>query len=185
MTTVGYGGKAPRTYFGRVLTVMWMFLGITFLSILTSHMTQAFAELAVAYQIDTANDLEGLEVCSYPALWPFLLSSRNYLPVEAATVAECVGKLLSGAAQGVAMETEILRYWLANLATAEQRTSLRLSERLVRVPAVLVVPQDSPFKKELNVRMLKLLYDGRLSFLQSKWFPIPAAISSDTQMPIM
>ena len=39
MTTVGYGDKSPRSYFGRVFSILWILIGITICSLFTAALT--------------------------------------------------------------------------------------------------------------------------------------------------
>ena len=50
MTTVGYGDVVPMTFFGRLLSVVWMFIGLMIASVLTATLT------------DSVSGMSGLEI---------------------------------------------------------------------------------------------------------------------------
>ena len=45
MTTVGYGDIAPKSVFGKLVTMAWMITGVTLTAVLTSTITNVFAGL--------------------------------------------------------------------------------------------------------------------------------------------
>ena len=59
MTTVGYGDKAPITTAGRMIAVMWMFIGIVLLSGITATITTALTVHRLGTRIQGPEDLPG------------------------------------------------------------------------------------------------------------------------------
>ena len=62
MTTVGYGDKTPKSPFGRVIAVIWMFTAIIIISSLTASITTALTVKEMSSKIETVNDLKSTVV---------------------------------------------------------------------------------------------------------------------------
>lgn len=59
MTTVGYGDKSPRSFFGRLFGVFWILIGLVVITMFTATVTSA---LTHSSSPDFINALEGLKV---------------------------------------------------------------------------------------------------------------------------
>ena len=61
-TTIGFGDKTPRTYLGRIVTVIWMVIGMYFTgmfaaAITSGFITQSLAEMDKFKVLDSPSDL--------------------------------------------------------------------------------------------------------------------------------
>ncbi len=57
MTTVGYGDKSPKTVPGRVLALVWMFVGLVMISLFTAAAASALTEARLTTRIQNSADL--------------------------------------------------------------------------------------------------------------------------------
>lgn len=62
MTTVGYGDKAPRTFGGRFIGLIWMFMAIIMISTLTAGIASSLTVQNMQDEISSIQDLENFEV---------------------------------------------------------------------------------------------------------------------------
>ncbi|WP_029033384.1 transporter substrate-binding domain-containing protein [Salinimicrobium terrae] len=62
MTTVGYGDKSPRTFGGRVIGFVWMFMAIIMISTLTAGIASSLTMQNIQDDIGSVQDLERFEV---------------------------------------------------------------------------------------------------------------------------
>lgn len=62
MSTVGYGDKVPRSKAGKILAIIWIFIGIAFFSLFTAHTTSRLAQNQVQSRINTLDDLYAVRV---------------------------------------------------------------------------------------------------------------------------
>lgn len=57
MTTVGYGDKSPRTFWGRILGIVWMFTSIIIIAGVTGAIASAFTVQSLRSGVDDLDDL--------------------------------------------------------------------------------------------------------------------------------
>ncbi len=57
MTTVGYGDKSPKSFFGRLLALIWMFASIIVISGFTASIASSLTVDRITYSVNNANDL--------------------------------------------------------------------------------------------------------------------------------
>lgn len=57
MTTVGYGDKAPITFGGRILGLVWMFASVILISTITASLTTSLTLDALSDKVSTEDDL--------------------------------------------------------------------------------------------------------------------------------
>jgi polar amino acid transport system substrate-binding protein len=62
MTTVGYGDKSPRTFGGRLIGLIWMFLAIIMISSLTAGIASSLTVQNMQDEINSIEDLERFDV---------------------------------------------------------------------------------------------------------------------------
>ena len=57
MTTVGYGDKAPVTWAGRLLSLIWMFGSIFFIAFFAAVLASSFTVVRLQQSVDGPEDL--------------------------------------------------------------------------------------------------------------------------------
>ena len=62
MTTVGYGDKSPRTFGGRFIGLIWMFMAIIMISTLTAGIASSLTVHNIQDDISSVQDLDRFEV---------------------------------------------------------------------------------------------------------------------------
>jgi polar amino acid transport system substrate-binding protein len=61
MATVGYGDKTPKTIFGRIVAIVWMFSAVVIISSFTATITTALTVNRLEANIESADDLRHLK----------------------------------------------------------------------------------------------------------------------------
>lgn len=88
MTTVGYGDKSPRTFGGRFIGLIWMFLAIIMISSLTAGIASSLTVQNIHDEINSIKDLDRFEVASvesssaHELLQQYDIDSKNVLNAE-------------------------------------------------------------------------------------------------------
>ena len=155
MTTVGYGDKAPATFLGRILGMVWMFAGIIMISSFTAAMTSALTLTQLESKVSGPGDLPQVSVGSVPGstsagyLTDSGISFREYETPEDALRAVASGKL-----DAAVYDAPILRY----LTTKEFSGSVQVLENTFsRQDYAFALPPKSPHRETLNLAMLEII----------------------------
>ncbi len=113
MTTVGYGDKAPVSFAGRSLAVIWMFVGIITISSFTAAITSSLTQQALEGHIRDFDDLHRLRVVTVAdSTAAQLLDSRGLNYQAEPDVEVALNRLVAGEADALVYDTPVLRHLL-------------------------------------------------------------------------
>jgi polar amino acid transport system substrate-binding protein len=155
MTTVGYGDKSPRTFGGRLIAAVWMFVSL----LLVATFTGTVASLLTADRLGPAvlkpEDLYRVQVATVAGTGSAtLLRAQQITAYRAATVGEALHMLVSGQVVAGALDRALLKYQL---------------QRQPELPITLLpgsffpefygfaMPLDSPYTKAANAAILSVV----------------------------
>ncbi len=111
MTTVGYGDKAPATLAGRIVGLLWMFVGIIIISGFTAAMTTALTVSQLASGIDGPEDLPSVRVGTVESSTSAsYLSSRRVFFQSFPSTEDALKALEEDRLDAVVYDAPILRY---------------------------------------------------------------------------
>jgi ABC-type amino acid transport substrate-binding protein len=148
MTTVGYGDKAPVTFWGRVLGLVWMFAGIIMISGFTAAIASSLTLTRLESRVRGPEDLGRVRVVSVPdsTSGEYLRRSRiGFRGVE--TPLDGLRAVAAGTADAVVYDAPILRY----LAQTEFSGVLEVLPRTFeRQDYGIAFPQGSPMREYVN-----------------------------------
>ena len=195
ITTVGYGDKVPKSAGGKMVAVVWLFLGLFLYSILSGHMAATFADIRdKKIYFQTVDDLiaSDLKICSYASQFAqagrlAAIKTSNQVP-RSGTVG-CTDAMIAGEADVVAMDLFSLRYWLSTTPSAQKTYSIG---RSINQYTVAVVYPEGTSAAGVAVRPFKDLIDPAIGeFVQlpladtirNKWAPEAAFASGEETEP--
>ncbi len=141
MTTVGYGDKAPRTFGGRLVSLIWMFASLLLISSFTAAIASALTVSQLETGIDGPEDLPGLRVATVVGS-----TAETYLRKNRVTAIafdrprDALQAIGEGVADAAVYDAPILRY----LVNKELRLPLHVVARVFE-------PQDYAFGRVLPV----------------------------------
>ncbi len=168
MTTVGYGDKAPVTVGGRILGLVWMFVGIVAISTFIAAVTSALTVNQLASPIRGPEDLPAVRVAAVQdSTAQSYLRQRGVGHRAYKSPLEALRALARGSIDAVVYDEPILRYLiltklqgsLSVLANTfeEQKYGIALpagSELREPVNRVLLAETNAPAWRELLIRYL-------------------------------
>ena len=157
MTTVGYGDKAPITAVGRVIAVVWMFVGIILVSVITATITTALTLHRLGSRIQGPENLPGAWVATIPdTAAQAYLKARYIVSKPYPTVVEGLRAVVRHEVDAMVYDAPILRY----VAQTEMDGAVRV------LPATfdhedygLIIAQGSPLREPINDALLSIIRD--------------------------
>ncbi|MBF0285230.1 MAG: transporter substrate-binding domain-containing protein [Magnetococcales bacterium] len=153
MATVGYGDKVPKSFWGRVFGVIWMFASIILISTLTASIASSLTTHQLRGFINGPDDLSktrsGAVARSIGESW--LQEHRKPLK-SYPTLEEALNALERGEVKAVVHDAPILRYVIKEHHASALKT---LPVRFGRQDYGIALPSGSPLRKALNGVILR------------------------------
>jgi ABC-type amino acid transport substrate-binding protein len=153
MTTVGYGDKAPRTAPGRLVALVWMFVGVVLVAGFTAAMASSLTVLHFESRVQGPQDLPGVRVAAVTESTGASYLDRNgvrYTGYRNASVA--LEALVRGEQDAMVYDEPLLRY----LANRELKGQVTVLPRVfARQDYAIALPPDSPRRERINQAVLR------------------------------
>ncbi len=152
MTTIGYGDKAPITFWGRAVALLWMLVAMAVTASLTASLVSAVG-LGSGGSIGVPDELRSMKVGSIDGAdaAEYLREERiKFQPYD--SVPGGLQAVQQGSLEAFVHSTPVLRYWVNednNLSVKVEATDVRPQRY------ALVLPTDSPLREPLNRALLK------------------------------
>jgi ABC-type amino acid transport substrate-binding protein len=164
MTTVGYGDKAPLSFWGRLLALVWMFAAIIIISSFTAAITSSLTVNKLESPIKGPQDLPKVRVgtlsdtTSGSYLEDKNISFRTYK-----TTLDGLQAIVDGQIDAFVYDAPLLRYLVNNdfkgIITV-------LPVVFLRQDYGIALPAGSPLREPINRQLLKIIsepeWQGRL-----------------------
>jgi ABC-type amino acid transport substrate-binding protein len=157
MTTVGYGDKAPVTWAGRLVALIWMFASIILIAGFTGSIASALTVSRLEGTIHGPEDLPGLTVGTVPDstseryLRARGIARRGYPDVQAALEA-----LAAGRVEAVVYDAPLLVYRVAQDDRFAGRLTV-LPQVFERQDYAIALPPGAEDREALNRILLKII----------------------------
>jgi ABC-type amino acid transport substrate-binding protein len=153
MTTVGYGDKAPVTFFGRVLGLIWMFAAIIIIASFTAQISSALTVSSLESEVSGPKDLPKVKVGTVAPSAGARYLDKRHIPYtgykDAAGAVDALGK---GEIDAIVYESPILRYAVNNRPDAGAQV---LEGTFDNHGYALVLRQGSPLREAVNLALLQ------------------------------
>lgn len=155
MTTVGYGDKSPRSAFGRLVALVWMFASIIVISAFTGTIASSITSASLAGEINGPSDLEHARIgtLTYSATADALIgrgvSARGY-----DNVSDGLAAVASGEIDAFVHDAPILNHAIGE---AHAGRLVLLDARFNLSPYAIALPEDSPLTEDVNRAVLQTI----------------------------
>lgn len=167
MTTVGYGDKAPVTFWGRVVALIWMFAAIIIISSFTASITSSLTVTQLESPIQGPADLPYVRVgtiantTSAAYLQKSRISFKRYN-----TPGEGLRAIKEGEIDAFVYDAPILRY----LINQEYKGILEVLPRIfLRQDYGFALPSGSPLRESINRILLHKIQEDSWQDTLSKY----------------
>ncbi len=163
MTTVGYGDKAPATFGGRILGLVWMFASIIIISGFTAAIATSLTVGQLEQTIGGIDDFHGKRVLTVKDSTSAAFLDEKLVRYNSVdSVEQALERLAAGEAAAVVYDLPILRYWVRE----RYDTALRvLPNRFQRQDYGIALPPGSPLREPLNREILRVIQSPEWSRL--------------------
>ncbi len=167
MTTVGYGDKAPVTFGGRLLGLVWMFVGIITISGFTAAMTSSLTLQQMDSNIRGPDDLKRVRVTSVRGSTAADYLAERGISFQAKdNVDDALATLTAGASDAVVYDRPVLRH----LMLEQSLSQLQLLPQVLGDDAyAIMLPPDSLLREPINRELLRVRSDPAWSSLITRY----------------
>jgi len=148
MTTVGYGDKAPVTFAGRVLALVWMFGSLIILGVFLAAFTSALTLDNLGPDIRGEEDLARVRVATAASSSSeAYLQTRRVSSLPYPSLKESLDALVSGEVDAVVYDDPLLRY----LANTQFKDKVTILETIFDPQSYgIALPTDSDLREPIN-----------------------------------
>ncbi len=168
MTTVGYGDKTPRSVYGRIAGIIWMFVAIVLFANLTATAASSLTVQGLEGSIHGPEDLPGKTLATVRGT-----SSVDYLSkfssnkVETATISDAYQLLIDGKVDAVVFDSPVLLAYAAGKGKGEVQV---VGPVFARQDYGIALPTGSARREDINSTLLQIVEDGTYREIQERWF---------------
>jgi polar amino acid transport system substrate-binding protein len=149
MTTVGYGDKSPRSFGGRFVGLIWMFMAIIMISTLTAGIASSLTVQNIQDEIGSIQDLERFEVITVKSSSAQeLLDQYQISSMKVSNIDEGIEALLRDETTTLVYDKPILNYLIEEKDLGNELVVLE--KNLKRDYYSYSFPKDSPLLNTID-----------------------------------
>nr|WP_242072113.1 transporter substrate-binding domain-containing protein [Nostoc sp. FACHB-110] len=162
--------EMPKGVIGRVLAIIWMFIGVLFVAYFTAAATTSLTVQQLQGDINSVDDLPGKVVATTTGSTAATYLKEHKISIlEVPKIEQAYEALEAKKADAVVFDAPVLLYYAANQGQGKVEVvgSVFREENYG-----IVLPNNSPYRKSINRALLKLKEDGTYQALYDKWFSV-------------
>jgi ABC-type amino acid transport substrate-binding protein len=168
VTTVGYGDKTPKGTFGRLFGVVWILAGYFVFAYFTASVTTTATVQELHGMIDSPRDLFGKQVATVEkSTAADYLAGQGIPAVKVEDVEQAYPLLESGKADAIVYDAPVLQHHASKTGKGKVKVVGLLFQEQNYGIALQV---QSPYRKKINIALLKLIESGAYQEIIDKWF---------------
>jgi len=127
MTTVGYGDKVPKSFWGRFIAVIWMFTAVIIISSFTAAISSTLTISQITNNIDGLSDLRTIVVGTINGSSSATYLDKNHIAyISYEDVDNAFDDLESGKIQAFVYHKAIIEYYLSKKQYRSDLTNIAL-----------------------------------------------------------
>jgi len=153
MTTVGYGDTVPKSYLGRLIALVWMFMAIIIISFFTAGIASSLTVSQLDYGVKCFDDLYDVAVGSLEkSTTTKYLQKKNIHTQTYGSVLKGMEALANGEIDAMVHDRPILQFY-ANKSLKGKVTVIKAMFNPQSYG--IAMPAKSPYREQINHELLK------------------------------
>ena len=164
--TIGYGDKVPHKVVSRIVTMLWMFVGVLMVATITAEVTSTVTVDRLESRITSVADLAGKDVITYPGTtsWDYLLEHGiDPRPVE--SIDDAYDQVRTHRADAFVFDASIIQWLAAN------RSGVRAAGPVIQPENYgIATAEGSALIEPVDRALLRLREDGTYERLKKAYF---------------
>ncbi|PZV18940.1 MAG: ABC transporter substrate-binding protein [Pseudanabaena sp.] len=160
--------EMPKSPWGRMMAVIWMFISVVFIAYFTATVTTSLTVERLQNNIRGIQDLAGKQVATIAgSTSATYLKQQKIETKEFAQVDELYSALNNSDVDAVVFDAPILLYYAAH----EGKGKVQVVGSIFRKESyAIALPNGSPYRKPINNALLSLQEKGTYQNIYDKWF---------------
>lgn len=164
--TIGYGDKVPHKVVSRLVTMVWMFIGVLMVATITAQVTSSLTVERLDSKIAGVSDLAGKDVITYPytTSWDYL-KNHGITPRPVEDIDLAYQEVRDGKAEAFVFDASIIQWLVATRPGVKTAGSIMQPENYG-----IVLAQGSPLTESIDQALLNLRENGTYERLKKAYF---------------
>ncbi len=167
MTTVGYGDITPKTFGGRVVAIIWMFISMFLVAILIASFASLFTNTQKQYFINTADDLHKGKIATVKdSFSDEYLKQRDIYLVYYKTLKDALEAVKKKEVDAVVYDRQLLRY----LIDKYYSKSLKLTDaHFMPQGYSFILKEKCDLREPINRALLEVIESDKWKEIKRKY----------------
>jgi polar amino acid transport system substrate-binding protein len=160
--------QAPKHWLARIVTVLWMFIGVVFVAFYTAQLAATLTVQQIQGGINGPDDLPGKKVATTSgSTAAAAVRELRADVVEVAKIEDAYKALNDKQVDAVVFDSPVLLFYASR--GGKGRVEL-VGAPFRKEDYGIVFPRNAALRKQVNVTLLSLREDGTYQRLYDKWF---------------
>ncbi|MFN6478934.1 transporter substrate-binding domain-containing protein [Nostoc sp. DedQUE07] len=162
--------EMPKGVLGRLVGIIWMFIGVLFAAYFTASATTSLTVQQLQGDIRSIDDLPGKVVATTAGSTAATYLREHKISVlEVTKIEQAYNALQTKKADAVVFDAPVLLFYAAN----EGKGKVQIVGSILREESYgIILPNNSPYRKPINQALLSLKENGTYQSLYDKWFDV-------------
>ena len=149
MTTVGYGDKSPKSFGGRLISLVWMFAAIIIISGITASIASALTVTQLDSKVQGLNDLYDVNVGTISSSSAATYLNKNKIEFsDHQSVSEGLASVANGDIDAFVYDAPLMKYLIKQNKLSSKIKVLPVT--LEQVYYAYALPPDSKLRENIN-----------------------------------
>ncbi|QFS43984.1 transporter substrate-binding domain-containing protein [Nostoc sphaeroides] len=160
--------EMPKGVLGRLVGIVWMFIGVLFAAYFTASATTSLTVQQLQGDIRSIDDLPGkVVVTTAGSTAATYLREHKISVLEVSKTEQAYNALQTKKADAVVFDAPVLLFYAAN----EGKGKVQIVGSILREESYgIILPNNSSYRKPINQALLNLKENGTYQSLYDKWF---------------